>query len=73
MFNLHGVQKDLFPFNYYSIERLDQTWGVIEEAFLGEDHVKEDYLHLFNQNIDLIEGYRSEDGNHFNMWLYAEF
>jgi hypothetical protein len=73
MFNLHGVQKELFPYKYYSIERLEHTWGVIDEALLGEDQIKDNDLQLFNQNIDLIEGCRSEDGKHFNMWLYAEF
>jgi hypothetical protein len=32
MFNLKGVQKELFPYNYYSIERLEKTWGVTDEA-----------------------------------------
>ena len=73
MFNIQGVQKELFPYKYYTIERLNEKIGVISEAGKDEDKPwgDEEYK-LFNENIDKIEGCRIDE-DHFYMYKYAEF
>ena len=81
MFNIKGIQKELFPYKYYTLERLKGNIGTISEAGANEDKpwTAEDYK-LFNENIDKIEGCRIDDegnhdpkGKHFYMYKYAEF
>ena len=81
MFHIEGIQKEIFPYKYYTFERLESNKGVIHEAGLNEDHPwsADDYK-LFNENIDKIDGCRIDDngnldpkGNHFDMYKYAEF
>lgn len=72
-FNLPDVQKELFPYKYYTLERLESNEGVIEEAGLNEDSVwTEDEYKIFNENIDSIPGCRIDD-KHFKMYEYSEF
>ena len=73
MFNLPKVQKELFPYKYYTLERLKSNIGVISEAGINEEKVwsKEDY-ELFNKNIDSIPNCRIDE-NHFDMYKYCEF
>ena len=71
-FNLKGIQKEIFPYKYYTLERLENNIGIISEAGENEDKkwTEEDYK-LFNHNIDLINGRINE--NEFDMYKYAEF
>ena len=84
MFNLLKVQngpkgpertcaKEIFPYKYYTLERLKTNIGVISEAGKDEDKewTDEDYK-LFNSNIDSIEGCRLSD-TEFDMYKYCEF
>lgn len=84
MFGLTGVEKELFPYNYYTYTQLAEgetlnddedevlTLGVIEDA--GKNEVvpwgEDEYLQ-FNYNIDKI-GARV-NGRYFDMYKYAEF
>ncbi len=93
MFNIKGIhegdesgariQKEIFPYKYYTLERLKsnigskdgvpRAIGSINEAGLLEAKIwtAEDYK-LFNSNIDKIPGCRIDE-NHFDMWKYASF
>ena len=72
MFNIQGIQKELFPYKYYTIERLEKNIGVIAEAGKDEDRPwTEDDYKIFNENIDKI-GCRLYD-DCFDMYKYAEF
>jgi hypothetical protein len=67
MFGLEGIQKELFPYDFYTINRIQNTWANIEEVgFKGQE------LQTFNKNIDMIQC-RSKDGLKFNMIQYAQF
>ena len=72
-FNLPETQKEIFPYKYYTLDRLKENKGVINEAGVLEDKLwtTEDYK-LFNENIDKIPGCRI-DAHHFDMWKYASF
>ena len=73
MFNLLKVQKEIFPYQYYTFEKLETNKGAINEAGELENKVwtKNNYK-LFNKNIDKIRRCRI-DNNHFNMRIYASF
>ena len=73
MFNIPDIQKEIFPYKYYTLDRLNDNKGVINEAGKDEDKqwTKDDY-DLFNSNIDKIPGCRI-DNEHFDMWKYASF
>ena len=75
MFNLDGIQKEIFPYKYYTLERLKENpaIGTISEAGLREDRLwtAED-IQTFNENIDSIPGCRIDD-DHFDMWKYVSF
>ena len=73
MFNIPNIQKEIFPYKYYTLDRLKENKGVINEAGLMEDKIwsSEDYK-LFNENIDKIPGCRI-DADHFDMWKYVSF
>ena len=70
MFHLEGIQKEVFPYKYYTIERLKSNRGVIAEAGKDDEWTEKDYK-LFNENIDKI-GCRIDSGT-FDMYKYAEF
>lgn len=72
MFGIEGIQKEIFPYKYYTIKNLENNYGVISEAGANEDKIwnQKDY-DLFNENIDKI-GARIDD-DHFDMWEYASF
>lgn len=73
MFNIEGIKKELFPYNYYTIERVNNNKGVINEAGKfeaipwGDDEYK-----TFIENIDAIPGCRI-DADSFDMVKYAAF
>ena len=72
-FKLEGVKKELFPYRYYTLERLRTNKGIISEAGVNEDKVwtESDY-ETFRNNIDAIDGCRLNETT-FDMYKYAEF
>ncbi|ELP92048.1 hypothetical protein EIN_292070, partial [Entamoeba invadens IP1] len=73
MFSLSGIQKEIYPYNYYTQERIQNNVGTISES--GEYECKkwnEEQYKLFNENIDKIENCRIDE-NHYNMKLYCRF
>ena len=81
MFNIPNIHKEIFPYKYYTLDRLKSNIGSINEAGLLEDKIwtADDYQ-LFNSNIDKIPGCRIDEngansptGSHFDMWKYASF
>ena len=72
-FKLEGIKKELFPYNYYTLNRLRMNRGIINEA--GKYEAKrwtEDDYKTFKENIDSIKGCRIDE-NTFDMYKYAEF
>ena len=74
MFNIDGVHKELFPYNYYTVERLNSgAVGVISDAGKYESRTwTDDDYKTFNENIDKITNCRLSD-NTFDMWSYVSF
>ena len=73
MFNILNIQKELFPYKYYTLARLECNKGKINEAGLLEDKIwTAEHYKLFNSNIDKVPGCRI-DKNTFDMWKYASF
>lgn len=73
MFDIPNIQKEIFPYKYYTLERLKRNYGEIDKAGEEEDKkwTTEDY-NLFKSNIDKIQGCRIDE-NHFDMWKYCSF
>lgn len=76
-----NIQKELFPYRYYSYERLfsgcayplDKCAGVISECGNVEKPLwNEDQRKQFKENIDSIPGCKLGDDS-FDMLLYCEF
>ena len=73
MFKLDDVMKEIFPYKYYTLDRLEKGIGKISEAGLKEDQTWTDHdKYLFNLNIDSIPGCRKST-DEFDMWKYAIF
>ena len=70
MFHFDGIQKEVFPYKYYTLERLKTNKGLISEAGMYDNWTKTDY-EAFNENIDKI-GCRVNK-IYFDMYKYAEF
>ena len=72
MFNI-PCEKEIFPYKYYTFERLRTNKGQINEAGKEEDKTwtEQDYQ-LFRSNINKIKGCRLNN-NEFDMWKYALF
>ena len=70
MFHFDGIQKEVFPYKYYTLERLKTNKGLISEAGMYDNWTKNDY-EAFNENIDKI-GCRVNK-IYFDMYKYAEF
>lgn len=83
MFGLTGVEKELFPYKYYTYTQLAESEiltedddvisvGIISEAGKYEDKpwVEADY-EQFNKNIDMINARLGDD--QFDMYKYAIF
>lgn len=73
MFNIPKVQKELYPYNYYTQERVLKNVGIINEA--GKYEIvawNEDKYKIFNENIDNIPNCRIDE-NTFDMKLYCKF
>ena len=73
MFDIKGIQKELYNYNYYTEERVKSNVGLISEAgkFETVPWTENDYK-LFNENINSIEGCRIDE-DHYNMELYCKF
>ena len=73
MFDIPNIQKEIFPYKYYTLERLKRNYGQISIAGEEEDKkwTKDDYA-LFRSNIDKIKGCRIDE-DHFDMWKYCSF
>ena len=73
MFDIPNIQKEIFPYKYYTFENLKRNYGEISKAGENEDKpwTQEDYK-LFNSNIDKIQGCRIDE-NHFDLWKYCSF
>ncbi|EAY01980.1 hypothetical protein TVAG_431210 [Trichomonas vaginalis G3] len=73
MFNLNSGRKEVFPYKYYTLERLKENKGVIKECGKDEDKIWNDEdMKLFISNIDAIPNCRIDE-EHFDMYVYAEF
>ena len=74
MFHLEDeIKKELFPYKYYTLERLRDNKGIISECGKDEDKVwDDDDMKTFIKNIDSIPGCRIDE-NTFDMYKYAEF
>ena len=75
MFNLTNIQKELFPYNYYTFENFEKLnyIGNIFEAGLNENPPwNNSKYQIFIKNIEKIPGCYIEDDK-FDMKKYAEF
>ena len=75
MFHIDNIKKELFPYKYYTISRLESLngRGIINDAGCDEDPVWNESQHNeFVSNIDSINGCRLSD-NEFDMIKYSEF
>lgn len=70
MFHFEDIQKEIFPYKYYTIDRLKSNKGVIAEAGVEDNWNDNDYK-LFNENVDKINC--RVDDIYFDMYKYAEF
>ena len=75
MFDIKDVAKELYPYNYYTQERVCQrgSVGLINEA--GKYEIvpwTDEQYKIFNENIDKIPGCRISE-TEFNMELYCKF
>ena len=69
-FKLKCGEKEMFPYNYYTLERLKQNKGLISEA--GKDEIKINWNQKqFENNIDKL-GLRI-DKDYFDMKEYVKF
>ena len=72
-FGLKDIKKEIFPYKYYTLERLETNVGLINEAGENEDKAwNESDYEEFNKNIDSIDNCRIDE-NKFDMYKYAEF
>ena len=73
MFDIKGIQKEIYPYNYYNRENISRGVGVINEAGASEiiPWSEKDY-ELFISNVKNIPGCKIDE-NHFNMELYCKF
>ena len=70
-FHLPEIEKELFPYNYYTMELINSNVGVIDEAGMYDNWGEEEY-NQFKKNIDRIPHCRI-DANHFRPREYALF
>ena len=61
----------MFPYNYYTFERLKEKWGIIKEA--GKDELKNKWnQEQFEENINKL-GIKDSTGLKFDMIEYVKF
>ena len=68
MFQLEGIQKEIFPYNFYNSERVKNTVGCIAEAC---SYLKPEQVEEFKQNIK-NNGCQIDDET-FDMEKYSTF
>lgn len=69
-FGLKCGEKEMFPYNYYTFERLKNRYGLITEA--GKNEKKWDQKQ-FEMNIDKLGIRNPYDNNKFDMYEYVKF
>ena len=73
MFGIEGVKKEIFPYRFYTLERLRTGIGNINEAGATEDIPwTEAQQDEFRRNIESIPNCRTGEDT-FDMWEYAIF
>ena len=73
MFGIKNIQKELYPYNYYTEQRVQSNVGNINEA--GKEEIvswNDEQYKIFNENIDKIPGCRL-NSNQFDMQKYCKF
>ncbi|ELP86282.1 hypothetical protein EIN_114460 [Entamoeba invadens IP1] len=73
MFGLSNIQKEIYPYNYYNKDNIENNCGNFFEADKYETNqwTKEQFQ-LFNENIDKIENCRIDEFK-FDMKAYCVF
>lgn len=80
MFGIKDVAKELYPYNYYTEDRVKSNIGLISEA--GKYEIvpwTEEQYKIFNENIDKIgcrmdkDKFYCHDGEYFDMEMYCQF
>ena len=67
------VKKEKFPYKYYTIERVNNRIGIIDEAYINEvPKWTEQDVEEFKKNIEEIPHCKIDD-KHFDMIEYAKF
>ena len=69
IFHLDGIEKEAFPYDFYTYERLDKGTALISEAleYFTTDEEKE----RFKDGVKISGA--SVDGDKFDLYKYAEF
>ena len=72
IFHLKSGEKEMFPYKYYTIERLNKNVGIISEA--GNDELKNKWnQEQFEHNIEKLGLYLDESHETFNMKEYVKY
>jgi hypothetical protein len=79
IFKLQSGEKEMFPYKYYTLERLKNNVGIIAEA--GKDELPNKWKQKqFEENIEKLKLYVDAEGNHsdvkteyFDMKEYVKF
>ena len=73
MFGIEGVKKEIFPYRFYTLERLRTGKGSISEAGIHEDIPwNQSQQQEFAQNVANIPHCKLDEDT-FDMWEYAIF
>ena len=73
MFQLDSGAKEMFPYNYYTVERFLRNVGDIDEAAKCQaEHKRAFDVRQFRRNIEMIDGC-SLGNNKFDMVKYCSF
>ena len=81
MFGLNGIKKELFPYRYYTFDRLIDYDGIGDISEAGDHEIPKwtnsQKMEFFTNTIDIqaiiVEEGMSSSHPKFNMWKYAEF
>ena len=71
-YGLKSGEKEMFPYKYYTIERLHSNVGIISEA--GQDELQVQWnQEQFEHNIEKLGLYLDEEHKTFDMKEYVKF
>ena len=71
MFGFPELPKEVFPYTYYTVERVEGRWGDIEEA---KKHLRTAAdRQQFDQNLKELGYYKPDDKTKFDMVRYSMF